>query len=667
MASALEDPLEIVHLPKCPICDSDREFTHKQNLKLHLTKNHGLSAEEAKDVLIDVQEAQYRCIPCDKSVGRNYHRHFDSNEHARVVDRLSAESQSSSGKKRKKDKKSKKGKKGKKGKSKKCKKSKHPKKRRSPSPDSEPSEEDANPVLSDEDFLKQFKEFIIDTLRDSKNTAQVYIQKLKAFSKFQKASNSEFQLGRLVNVLSKGKFSQVPFADDWVKSFESASSKAQAVNAFKNLIKFVKHCITRVEDRMPKGLREERYSYLQMKLDQACTLATKIAKDIEPERRERVREKERLANGDSSDENPMPEYLKLKELVDKYRESEWRRKFYDDLIKIGLERIVRYRTKSKVDIRNFLMFEAYVECGGLRPDVILNLTLDDLVNGKKTKDEKTFAIVVGEHKTHRQNAAHLFVSEQLYSLLREFVRSLRPQFNPMPDEISLRRVFLSEEGKPISELKDAVRVFTRAVDCPFPVKPMDFRHMNATLGQAHPDAAVNAGYPGFMCHSLETAKRNYLDEKFKTEKDRQLRAKIWKPSDNVPELGDRSRAKAKDKLFKKQINTERREKKEKAALEKALKSHTPRPRNWFNHTEAKVIFRALGEIVKYSDGSFKRNCNHAHIDAARRSDPDFAAIIDRHTELENREAGGRKFTEVEVFKQIQNNWSYQVRKLQESN
>jgi hypothetical protein len=655
MASTIDDPLEILHQPECPLCDRD-DFSHKQNLSVHLRRNHKLSEQAVEAFLSDIEEAKYRCRPCDKIVGRNYHRHFDGVEHARVVERLSqGDDDKPPSKKRKKEKKSKR---------KSAKKSKSRKKSRSPSPASEPSEEDANPVESQEEVIIRFKKYVVVDLRDSKNTAQVYAQKVKSFCKFQKESNPAFELGKLVNVLSKSKFSQIPSANDWVNTFDHAPSKAQATNAFKNLIKFIKHCISQVEDRMPKALREERYSYLTMKFDQACNLATKVAKDIEPERRERAREKERIANEDSEDETPKGDYIELKALVDEYRNSAWRRKFYDDLIKTGLARNVTYRSKTKVEVRNFLMFEAYLESGGLRPDVILNLTVQELVNGKQTNDENTFVIVVGEHKTHRQGGARLFVPKELFSLLKEFARELRPLFKPMPDEISLQRVFLSEEGKPISELKDAVRVFTRAMDCPFPVTPMDFRHMNATLGQEHPDADVNTGYPRFMCHSLEIARRNYLDDNFKTEANRKLREKIWKPSENMPDLGDRSEADAKDKQFKKDVNNELRRKKEKEALDKAVATHKPRPRNWFNPSEAKVIFSALGKIVKYNDGSYKRNCNHTHIREAMRGDPDFAAIIERHVAMENTLVGGRNFTEEEVFMQIMHNWAYQVRKLQ---
>ena len=137
MASTIDDPLEILHQPECPLCDRD-DFSHKQNLSVHLRRNHKLSEQAVEAFLSDIEEAKYRCRPCDKIVGRNYHRHFDGVEHARVVERLSqGDDDKPPSKKRKKEKKSKR---------KSAKKSKSRKKSRSPSPASEPSEEDANPV-----------------------------------------------------------------------------------------------------------------------------------------------------------------------------------------------------------------------------------------------------------------------------------------------------------------------------------------------------------------------------------------------------------------------------------------------------------------------------------------------------------------------------------------
>ena len=65
---------------KCPLCEEDREFQTKGNLKRHLRINHKLEGEELKDILKDQKDVEYECAVCNFK-GPNIARHKKTKKH----------------------------------------------------------------------------------------------------------------------------------------------------------------------------------------------------------------------------------------------------------------------------------------------------------------------------------------------------------------------------------------------------------------------------------------------------------------------------------------------------------------------------------------------------------------------------------------------------------
>lgn len=401
-----------------------------------------------------------------------------------------------------------------------------------------PSESEFGEIYTKEKLWKEFKKATAPKVAGKRpKTFQIYRDKLENFEAFIQKNDPSFRLADTCNVGSKTKFRKMPAVNDWAESYETAVSKNQAVNAYKRFVKFLLTLIVRIEDKMPDDMRMERSNFLDLKHKQANDIARASSRNIESEKFTRKR---RAALTATQDDNVAPkgDYLQLKSFVEKYRDSDFRKTWYKRCKDEGLKQVIRNYDWSKVDLRNFLMFEMYLESFGQRPDTIRNVTQLEVFNGTRMADNQNVVIDVGLHKTcSTYGVAQIQIPAVLWDLVREFCREIRGMFHPVPDNGEY--VFLTTTGKQMEDLNEAIEVFTSVVDPPFKVLPMDFRSMCATLGQTHPELVVRASVPLTMNHSQRTAEKYYLDQGAKRSEHLGLKAKVVGLSENLPDANEK--------------------------------------------------------------------------------------------------------------------------------
>ena len=416
------------------------------------------------------------------------------------------------------------------------------------------------------DSVKMWQEFLNATAPSAKGkkpkTYQIYKDKLENFEAFVQKKDPSFRLEDCCNVGSHTKYRKLPAVIDWAQTYDTACSKNQALNAYKRFVKFLTNLIIRIEDKLEDKLRIERTNFLELKHKQACDLARPTAQLIEPEKHSRQRKQALLASQDN-DAPPKGDHQQLKSFVDKYRDSEFRTTWYKRCKKEGLKAVIRNYDWSKVDLRNWLMFEIYLESFGQRPDTVRNMTQLEVFNGTKIDDNKNVVIDVELHKTSSTyGPARVQIPAVLWDLIREFCREIREMFHPHSDTGDY--VFLTTTGKQMDDLNEAVEVFTAVVDPPFKVRPMHFRSMCSTLGQTHPEPNVRSSVPLTMNHSQKTAERYYYDASAKKSEHLGLKAKVVGLSENLPEANKEdleADTRFKDDLNRKDLGTTKAQKK----------------------------------------------------------------------------------------------------------
>ena len=433
-----------------------------------------------------------------------------------------------------------------------------------------PAPSEVGEIFDNDKMWREFKKATAPSAKGKKpKTYQIYRDKLENFEAFVKKKDPSFRLEDCCNLGSQTKFRKLPAVIEWSETYDTACSRNQALNAYKKFVNFLLSLIIRIEDVLEDNLRKQRSNFLQLKHLQAADLARKSAALIEQEKHERQRRAALLAARDNN-APPRGDYKQLKSLVDEYRDSDYRKTWYKRCKEEGLRAVIRNYEWSKVNLRNWLMFEVYLESFGQRPDTVRNMTQLEVVNGTKMDDDLNVVIDVALHKTSSTyGPAYVQIPAVLWDLVREFCREIRDMFHPDPDAGDY--VFLNTNGKQMDDLTEAIEVFTAVVDPPFKVLPMHFRQMVSTLGQTHPELVVRASVPLTMNHSQKTAETYYFDEGAKKSEHLALKAKVVGLSKDLPAPNEdelEADTRFKDDLNRKDLETNRVQKKRRRRRQK---------------------------------------------------------------------------------------------------
>ena len=612
---------------QCPECEEDRTFGTKGNLKRHLQTNHAISEDRLETMMSAIKNVLTWCDICKFEVN-NIAKHRKTKKHL-----------------------------------------KNKKKVKEPTltfnDDSNSDEDDAEDVQneeipSDEVFMDEFVQFCKNSgggLKE-KTTIKNYRLKILAFKRYMKAEHSKFQLGLLVNVTSKEKFMKLPSGVNWITSYEGDRSKCQASNAYKKLAQFICYKISSKEHLMKDSVATQRYNYLNRRKDEASNLDKQYSRHIDMKAAQKRRDERHMAKSDS--ERPIAP-KELKELCDFYRESEFRKETYTNL-QTKMEDILHRNVMTAVEIRNFVMWEMFFEAGGLRPEVILNMTLKDFANFDKPDveiDQEFRTIVVSEHKTSESGAANVHLPKATYQIARKYKNLVRPKFvNELDEDPEKALLFLTERGNQVQGFTDPANMFKKATKCKYKFQTYDIRRLIATLGQQSSDPRVNEKFPVYMNHQPSTARRYYEHEGEKRNEHLKMKIQLFGRSKDLPEDKEENEEIEEEEIDK--INRNLKRKRKEKALEQRKKSFTRHSHRKFDPDEVEVIKSAFAFAVK-GDGSPIGNISDSDVAQAVQDDEEFGKLFNRHVEERNVEPA-------DLSKQVRNSYRWHcVRKLQQGN
>jgi hypothetical protein len=613
---------------QCPECEEDRTFGTKGNLKRHLRQNHAISGDRLETMMSAIPNVLTWCDVCKFEVN-NIAKHRTTKKHLR-----------------------------------------NKKKAKEPAltfnddnddiDDSDENDAENEEIPSDETFMDEFVQFCKNSgggLKE-RTTIKNYRLKILAFKRHMKAEHSKFQLGLLINVTSKDKFMKLPSGINWITSYEGDRSKCQASNAYKKLAQFICFKISSKEHLMKDNVATQRYNYLNRRKDEASNLDKQYSRHIDMKAAQKRRDEIHMAKSDSE---RRISHKELKELCDLYRECDFRKETYD-VLQTKMEDTLRRNVMTAVEIRNFVMWEMYFESGGLRPEVILNMTIKDFANFDKPEveiDQEFRTIVVSDHKTSESGAANVHLPKATYQIARKYKKLVRPSFVRESDEDPEKALlFLTERGSHVQSFTEPTNMFKKATNCKYKMQAYDLRRYIATLGQQSSDPRVNEKFPVHMNHQPSTARRYYEHVGEKMNEHLKMKIQLLGHSKDLPEDKEDNEDSEDDEINKINRNIKRKRKEE--ALEQRKRSFTRHAHRHFDPDEVEVIKSAFAFAVK-GDGSPIGNISECQVAEAVQDNQEFRKLFNRHVEERNIEPA-------DLAKQVMNSYRWHcVRKLQKGN
>ena len=612
---------------KCPLCEEDREFQTKGNLKRHLRINHKLEGEELKDILKDQKDVEYECAVCNFK-GPNIARHKKTKKHKINVKKSKSQTLTFSDD--------------------------------SSSEDENIAEEE---IVSNNDFIEQFEEFCKNSGGAlATKTVDNYRYKIAAFYRFVKKQHVDFKLGSLINVTSREHFMKLPSGTDFITSFEGDRSKTQAANAYKKLVDFISYKLSSSEHLMKDKMVTQRHSYLTRRREEAGRLDIQYSKHVDMKAAQKKREDKHTAKSDSERRIGHQE---LKDLCDQYRESEFRRNTYKDM-QDSMRDILRRNVMTKCEIRNFIMWEMFFEAGGLRPEVILKMTIKNFhqyekpeveTSDNEDEDEEYRTIIVHKHKTSESGAAQIHLPKATYQIAKKYKDIVRPMFVSDPDEDpETALLFLTDGGKQIQSFSDIVTMFKKVTGCRKKMESYDIRRLVATLGQKSKDPNINQKLPGHMNHQQGTARKYYFAEDEKLNEHLKMKNKVFGKSKGLPVDEEDHDSTEEEELVEMHKTIKR--KREEEALEQRKKSFTVTPHRAFNPDEVEIIKNAFTFAVK-ADGTPVSNLTVDHVMHACTTDDGFRQFFEKKL-TEREEMEERNVNPDDIAKQVINSYRWHV-------
>lgn len=612
---------------QCPECEEDKTFGTKGNLKRHLQKNHAIGEDRLETMMSAIQNVLTWCDVCEFEVN-NIAKHRKTKKHLKKKKKVKEPALTFSDD--------------------------------SSSDENDAESEENEEIPSDEVVMEEFVQFCKNSgggLKE-KTTIKNYKLKILAFRRHMKAEHTKFQLGLLVNVTSKDNFMKLPSGVNWITSYEGDRSKCQASNAYKKLAQFICYKISSKEHLMKDKVATQRYNYLNRRKDEASNLDKQYSRHIDMKAAQKRRDERHMAKSDSERRITPKE---LKELCDIYRESEFRKETYTNL-QTRMNDVLEKNEMTPVEIRNFVMWEMFFEAGGLRPEVILNMTLKDFTNFDKPDvdlDQEFRTIVVSEHKTSESGAANVHLPKATYQIARKYKKQVRPSFVKESDEDPEKALlFLTERGNQVQCFTDPANMFKKATKCKYKFQTYDIRRLIATLGQQSSDPRVNEKFPLYMNHQPSTARRYYEHEGEKMNEHLKMRIQLFGQSKDLPQDEEENEESEEEEINK--INKNIKRKRKEKELEQRKRSFTVHAHRKFTPDEVEVIRSAFAFAVK-GDGSPIGNISEDHVKQAVQDNEEFSEMFNRHVEERNIEPA-------DLAKQVMNSYRWHcVRKLQNEN
>ena len=422
-----------------------------------------------------------------------------------------------------------------------------------------------------------------------------------------------------------------------METLPSIESKGQGANAYIKLVDYLCDLLECHEHNTPLDIQQVAYrrSYLHAKRVNASQIHKSIQKNELPDRQDRQEDRANLAENESEMAIPVPEMEKLMVI---YRESEYRRKMYEELK--DMEGAICTNKISNIGIRNFLMLEILFECGGMRSDVITNMTLGEFFQNKAIGDSDRHVILVKDHKTKQhKGSAQVIIPRSLKNLLVQYATKVRKTFCEIEDPVNSLMFVAQDSGNKIAKLSCAAELFKEKTGAKYHVTPRDFRYYYAHLGQASEDPVLNEQFPEYIGHCKATAQRTYIKKDAKIRAHAQFLDKLQSGASTSQSLPDVEDQENEEEERAKIIQAKRAMREEEVKTKE--ERHIPGKRRAFSDQERALIKSTFKSVPQ-------TNLKRGEFDAAIRENQEFAEFVTRH------ENEGKPLTK--VFTQVTNSF-----------
>ncbi len=498
----------------------------------------------------------------------------------------------------------------------------------------------------DMDIIKDFLKWGVEDNQRAESSMAKYVDQVKSYLRHCYAEDSSFSLASQLScyldheltVKPKG----LPHISSWFTSITKIDARGLAVNGF---IKLVDYFIHRLDEIGPSP---EMLSLYMPLLERARRNAEKWNRTTN----KRIQEKNAIQARDKVSVITQEELLEYKA---RYDNSEERKRHFDVLR--DMENATK--TLSPAQIRDFLAFEVYLSSGGLRPDVVRNMTIYELSKPRKVSaegvDEK-LAIEVAKHKTARTyGPAPVIMDPRLYSLVLNYVKVVWPQITGKESSADQHSqlVFCRQSGKCLDRLSGDN--FVRWANVEKELRVYEFRKMYSSQAWKNLDRDTAAKVTRIHGHSEEIRDRHYAK--------RDLQLAEWAVNHKAigGEDGDKHLPSADEgdssedeftASFRRQYEAD---KEEQERRDIAGKSHVDTPRQAFSSEEKAIILKAF-------DGYSKGNISLQVYNNALVNHRAFSRLVTDHLQLPSRWYRNQNKSAEEVRKQVGNSWRADWRK-----
>ena len=370
-------------------------------------------------------------------------------------------------------------------------------------------------VISDEQFLKQLKEFMADENRGNlaESTTGTYIMRLEHYGRYWRKENPNFSFGKLCIFGSKACLDP-PSTARWESTLGSAQARSQGLSAFLIMVKFLREQLRLAKDR---GLITDqtfgiRQSHLVDARDETRDIHKRVEKLKEREKTEGDARKERLAESDREREIPEAE---LDRILKAYGVCEYRAEMFN-IIGGDLKEALRRNKVTPTQVRDFVFAESLYTAPGGRNDGWYKMKIKELLNPTLLEDGQKVCVEVGRHKTSKNyGAANDMMPVKTYNAIVKYYKEARPLIFANTKNDGEEYVFVQgTEGKwfdrPYSIFEGILK---RGSDFEYRITPYAIRKHISTKAQGHSNAQIRENMPRHMNHSVETAKKSYRKKK----------------------------------------------------------------------------------------------------------------------------------------------------------
>ncbi len=498
----------------------------------------------------------------------------------------------------------------------------------------------------DLECIKDFAKYGVGDGNVKESSMGKYVDQVKNYVRFCYREVPGFSLAALVRSFTDEE-PEIPPAcfphfTTWIGNYTSVDARGLAINGFLKLVDYVTWKFDKIGATGP--ILSERWPLLER--------TRRIAETENKTANKKILQKKAVQDMEDEDETSQEELLEFKE---RYDNCEQRKRYFDVLR--DMENA--HKTFSLTRIRDFLAWELYLSSGGMRPDVVRNLTLFEFSQPKKVSvegAEEVVCVEVAQHKTaHVYGPAQLVMNKRLYSLLQKFAKFVRPKITGR-NQSEVRHddlLFCRESGKKLDRL--VADNFMEWAGVNRELRPYDFRHMYASEAVKNLDRDTAAKVARAHGHSEAIRDKHYAKRSMQRSEWAQNRQKI-RGEGGDQHLPSASESDSSDDEFRETFRQQRQAEKEaEAKRATANRVHIDTPRRAFSNEEKAIILDAF-------TGYEKGNLTDEAYAQALVNHRGFSRLVTDHLDLPSRRYKGQNKSEKEIREQVKNCWRAEWRK-----